>query len=866
MKSNFYLLFSILFMLGSLNVSAQIGIGTTTPAPSAALEVSSSANNKGILIPRISATQKDAIASPAEGLLIYQTTAPTGFYYYMGTAWKLMVNATDLSAAGNAGTATKLATARNINGVAFDGSADITVPAAAETLTGIVAIANGGTNSTAVATAGGIGYGTGTAHAYTGAGTTGQLLSSNGAGVPTWLTPAAGGIPYTGATGAVNLGAYDLTVNGVKIGIGLGGNGYNVAIGADALASGTGTRNTAVGYGALRNYSGTGFTNNTGVGYYNMLGLSTGVGNTSMGVETMFKVASGQHNTAIGYHTLMNTSASRNTVLGADAGNTIATGTNNTIIGFQADASAALTNATAIGASAIVAASNTIQLGNTAVTNVKTSGTITAGAVTYPKIDGAAGTVLTANANGIPTWAAASGGGADAATITGIIPVAKGGTGQTTVPGILSTLGFASNNVAIGSVAGTPNQGVNANTIAIGGGAGRGNQGQSSIAIGYVSGDQNQGANSISIGGNAAQGNQGTQSVAIGFAAGQNGQGANAVAIGTFAGQSSQAANSIAINATGTSTPLNPTTTGFFVDPIINRTATSTALYYNTTTKEITSGTAASGGVPYTGATGAVNLGNYDLTVNGVTAGMGSGNLGFNTVFGRGALSSTALINGGNYNLATGYVALQSNTTGSFNTATGTYSLLKNTTGINNTGYGVSSLFENTSGHDNTAIGYGADVATGALFNATAIGFDAKVAASNTIQLGNIFVSDVKTNGTMTASSHISTSDKRLKRNIAPLQNSIAAIMQLKPVSYEKKSSLSSTNYSIKENGFIAQELQKVMPSLVIEGTDKDKLLSVNYTALIPVLTKAIQEQQKAIQAQQKQIEELKLLILSMKK
>ena len=109
-------------------------------------------------------------------------------------------------------------------------------------------------------------------------------------------------------------------------------------------------------------------------------------------------------------------------------------------------------------------------------------------------------------------------------------------------------------------------------------------------------------------------------------------------------------------------------------------------------------------------------------------------------------------------------------------------------------------------------------------------------------------------------------SDLRLKRNIAPLQNSIDAIMQLKPVSYEKKNTLASTNYSVKENGFIAQELQKIMPSLVIEGTDKDKLLSVNYTAIIPVLTKALQEQQNAIQEQQKQIEELKLLILSMKK
>jgi hypothetical protein len=356
------------------------------------------------------------------------------------------------------------------------------------------------------------------------------------------------------------------------------------------------------------------------------------------------------------------------------------------------------------------------------------------------------GTGLSIDGNGI--LSAAVSGTTTVSSVTGVLPIANGGTGQTTVPGILSTLGFASNNVAIGNVAGTPNQGVNAGTIAIGGGAGRGNQGAASVAIGYVSGDQNQGNASVAIGPNAAQSGQGTQAVAIGYAAGQNGQGAYSVAIGTFAGNV-QAANSIALNATGAS--LNPTTTGFFVDPIINRTATSTALYYNTTTKEITSGTAASSGVPYTGATGAVNLGNYDLTVNGITAGMGSGNLGFNTVFGRGALSSTALTNGGNYNLATGYVALQSNTTGSFNTATGTYSLLKNTTGNNNTGYGVSSLFNNTSGNNNTAIGYGADVVSNNLSNATAIGYDAKVAADNTIQLGNTAVANVKTSGTLTA-------------------------------------------------------------------------------------------------------------------
>jgi hypothetical protein len=55
-------------------------------------------------------------------------------------------------------------------------------------VTGTLPIANGGTNSTATATAGGIGYGTGTAHAYTSAGTSGQLVQSAGASAPTFTT------------------------------------------------------------------------------------------------------------------------------------------------------------------------------------------------------------------------------------------------------------------------------------------------------------------------------------------------------------------------------------------------------------------------------------------------------------------------------------------------------------------------------------------------------------------------------------------------------------------------------------------------------------------------------------------------------
>ena len=56
----------------------------------------------------------------------------------------------------------------------------------ATNVTGTVAVANGGTNSTATPTAGGIVYGTGTAHAIGAAGTSGQALISNGTSAPSW--------------------------------------------------------------------------------------------------------------------------------------------------------------------------------------------------------------------------------------------------------------------------------------------------------------------------------------------------------------------------------------------------------------------------------------------------------------------------------------------------------------------------------------------------------------------------------------------------------------------------------------------------------------------------------------------------------
>ncbi|MCF2491455.1 tail fiber domain-containing protein, partial [Dyadobacter sp. CY347] len=67
-------------------------------------------------------------------------------------------------------------------------------------------------------------------------------------------------------------------------------------------------------------------------------------------------------------------------------------------------------------------------------------------------------------------------------------------------------------------------------------------------------------------------------------------------------------------------------------------------------------------------------------------------------------------------------------------------------------------------------------------------------------------------------------------------------------VSYEKKATIADSVYNKSEIGFIAQEVQKILPQLIREGKDADKTLALDYNSLIPVLTRAIQEQQKQIE------------------
>ena len=76
-----------LLLLTAFFTQAQVGIGVSTADinPSAQLEVSST--TKGFLVPRMTESEKNTIASPAVGLLVYQTNGTKGFYSYNGTLW-----------------------------------------------------------------------------------------------------------------------------------------------------------------------------------------------------------------------------------------------------------------------------------------------------------------------------------------------------------------------------------------------------------------------------------------------------------------------------------------------------------------------------------------------------------------------------------------------------------------------------------------------------------------------------------------------------------------------------------------------------------------------------------------------------------
>ena len=231
-------------------------------------------------------------------------------------------------------------------------------------------------------------------------GTTGTDLSStvtNGSSTPVITL----NVPTASATNRGVLSSTDWTTfnnkqNSISLKFKSGtssGGGVNIGIsptdGHDALGrtANTGYNNIAIGSNAL--------------GTYYISDLS-GWHNIALGTDAGGRNSSGSYNVFLGSSTGMNNYA----------------GSNNTFIGYSADVNVdnpapLYTNATALGYNAKVTGSNKIQLGDANILNVSTSGTITAGAITYPKVDGTNGQVLVTNGSGVATFKTIDGAGAN---------------------------------------------------------------------------------------------------------------------------------------------------------------------------------------------------------------------------------------------------------------------------------------------------------------------------------------------------------------------------------------------------------------------------------------------------------------------
>jgi len=177
-------------------------------------------------------------------------------------------------------------------------------------------IANGGTNTTTTPTNGGITYGTGTALAYSAAGTSGQILTSAGTAAPTWsaVTGTGSVVLATSPTIATATLTGVNTIQNLTVGLGPGTVATNTVVGVQAAyTNGTGSENTIVGYQAA---------------FFNVSGVSL----TAVGTQAGFSTT-GNYNTFIGtYAGLTNTSGSNNTFVGQASGY-LTTGGYNTFVG-----------------------------------------------------------------------------------------------------------------------------------------------------------------------------------------------------------------------------------------------------------------------------------------------------------------------------------------------------------------------------------------------------------------------------------------------------------------------------------------------------------------------------------------------------
>lgn len=116
----------------------------------------------------------------------------------------------------------------------------------------------------------------------------------------------------------------------------------------------------------------------------------------------------------------------------------------------------------------------------------------------------------------------------------------------------------------------------------------------------------------------------------------------------------------------------------------------------------------------------------------------------------------------------------------------------------------------------------------------------------------------LKVNGITMSDGYLISSDSRFKKDVTTLEGSLDQILKLRGVNYNwaKENARDHAFSDQKQLGFIAQEVEKVLPELVY--TMEDGYKAVNYTALIPVMVEAMKEQQTTIASLQDEVANLK--------
>jgi hypothetical protein len=284
-----------------------------------------------------------------------------------------------------------------------------------------------------------------------------------------------------------------------------------------------------------------------------------------------------------------------------------------------------------------------------------------------------------------------------------------------------------------------------------------------------------------------------------------------------------------------------------------------------------------------------LNTGGHDNTATGTDALVHNDSGNFNTGNGAFALfSNTAsnqntavgyqalFSNGTGLNTAVGYQALMANLGGLENTAMGDQALLDNTGGFFNVAVGGAALLGNVTGDDNTACGGGA--LTGSTGNDnTAVGFQAGINAtsgsnnvyvgsgmggvageSNACYIASIF-GQTSANGMPVLINSFNklgttTSSKRFKDEIKPMDKASQALFALKPVSFRYKKEIDPAGVS--QLGLVAEDVESVNPDLVVH--DKEgKPYSVRYDQVNAMLLNEFLKEHKAVLEEQRKVQRL---------